>query len=174
VAKSAALDPAAIGRALKAYPDRDHAEEAENFAAWHLHGKGRNAAISSVAAGFRNWLKRAEPVAESRRPNLSVVGAERVAGRLPTKAERRSLIRARAVVRQSLETSTFALWVKPLRLAGVTDDTVYLLASEGSRAWAERRYSALMAKALEQVGSTQRRVSFAALDLGDDQERMAA
>lgn len=168
-AKDAALDPAAIGRALKAYPDRDHAEEAERFAAWHLHGRGRNAGLSSVAAGFRNWLKRAEPVAAGKQPNLTVVGAEPATARAATKMEVRRLVRARARLRREVPESTYRLWLRPVRLAGISSDAVYLSVSEGTRAWCERRYSSLIAAALAAEGLPGH-VSFARPEIVDHRE----
>lgn len=68
-AKEADLNPVAVDRAVQAYPDRDHAAEADAFLGWH-RGAGANAQIKDVARGFRNWLKRATP---SKRPNLTSI-----------------------------------------------------------------------------------------------------
>jgi hypothetical protein len=57
--------------------------------------------------------------------------------------------------------STFKLWLEPLRPVAAIEDTLYLHAPEGIRAWAERRYSALIVAALAEV-TPYRRVSFAA------------
>jgi chromosomal replication initiator protein len=57
--------------------------------------------------------------------------------------------------------STYRLWLEPLRVAGADADTLYLTAPEGIRAWAERRYSALIGEALLDSGSSLRQVAFA-------------
>ena len=57
--------------------------------------------------------------------------------------------------------STYRLWLDPLEAAGVDGETLYLTAPEGIRAWAERRYSALIAEALAEIDSPLRQVSFA-------------
>ncbi len=132
-------------------------------------GGASPAVIYGNAAQFERSIEtwRAAPA------KLQVVGAaER--GRMATKMEIRRLLRARALLRSSLPSSTYGLWIKRLRLVGVTADTVHVACDSANRAWAERRYSALMAQALADVGMPQRRVSFAALDLADDQERRAA
>jgi chromosomal replication initiator protein len=58
--------------------------------------------------------------------------------------------------------STYRLWLEPLRAVGADDDAIYLTAPEGIRAWAERRYSALIAEALADSGTPLRRVVFTA------------
>jgi chromosomal replication initiator protein len=58
--------------------------------------------------------------------------------------------------------STFRLWLEPLQAVGSGADTLYLTAPEGIRAWAERRYSALIAGALAASGTPLRRVAFSA------------
>lgn len=68
----------------------------------------------------------------------------------------------------SVPESTYRLWLDPLEAAGVDGETLYLTAPEGIRAWAERRYSALIAEALEEIDSPLRQVSFAE-PLGTDQ-----
>lgn len=65
-------------------------------------------------------------------------------------------------LRASVPESTFNLWLAPLEAVGSDDDTLYLKAPEGIRAWAERRYSALIAAAVADCGTQLRRVSFAA------------
>lgn len=67
--KEADVNPAAIARAIEAYPDRDHQAEADAFLGWH-RGAGANAPIKDVARGFRNWLKRSRP---SARPKLTAI-----------------------------------------------------------------------------------------------------
>src|ERR1700761_471766 len=65
-------------------------------------------------------------------------------------------------LRASVPESTFNLWLAPLEAVGADDETLYLKAPEGIRAWAERRYSALIASALAEMGTNLQRVSFAA------------
>ncbi len=65
-------------------------------------------------------------------------------------------------LRASVPESTYKLWLEPLEPVGSDDDTLYLKAPEGIRAWAERRYSALIAAAVADSGTQLRRVSFAA------------
>ncbi|HVV89074.1 MAG TPA: chromosomal replication initiator protein DnaA [Solirubrobacterales bacterium] len=65
-------------------------------------------------------------------------------------------------LRESVPESTYRLWLEPLEAAGADEETVYLKAPEGIRAWAERRYSALIGATLAEAGANLRRVSFAA------------
>lgn len=66
-------------------------------------------------------------------------------------------------LRASVPESTYRIWFEPLRVEGAAGDTLYLTASEERvRAWAERRYSALIAEALSDSGTPISRVSFAA------------
>ena len=65
-------------------------------------------------------------------------------------------------LRESVPESTYRLWLEPLEVVGADAETIYLKAPEGIRAWAERRYSALIAAALAKAGTTLQRVSFAA------------
>jgi chromosomal replication initiator protein len=62
---------------------------------------------------------------------------------------------------KSVPESTYKLWLEPLEAVGADDETIYLKAPEGIRAWAERRYSALIAAALSELGTNLQRVSFA-------------
>jgi chromosomal replication initiator protein len=64
-------------------------------------------------------------------------------------------------LRASVPESTYKLWLEPLEPVGVDSDTLYLKAPEGIRAWAERRYSALIAAAVAETGTKLQRVSFA-------------
>jgi len=57
--------------------------------------------------------------------------------------------------------STYRLWLEPLQAAGAEADTLFLTAPEGIRAWAEKRYSALIEEALADSGAPLQRVSFA-------------
>jgi chromosomal replication initiator protein len=63
---------------------------------------------------------------------------------------------------ESVPESTYRLWLEPLEAVGADAETIYLKAPEGIRAWAERRYSALIATALAEAGTNLQRVSFAA------------
>jgi len=69
-------------------------------------------------------------------------------------------------LRTSVPESTFRLWLEPLEVVGAEGETLYLSAPDGVRAWAERRYSALIAEALADSGSGLGRVSFAAAPAG--------
>jgi chromosomal replication initiator protein len=51
-------------------------------------------------------------------------------------------------LRSSVPESTFKLWLEPLEAAGRQDDTLFLAAPDGVRAWVERRYSSLIREAL--------------------------
>jgi chromosomal replication initiator protein len=62
-------------------------------------------------------------------------------------------------LRASVPESTYRLWLEPLRPVGSDADTLYLTAPEGIRAWAERRYAALIGEALTDSGSALQRVS---------------
>ncbi len=61
----------------------------------------------------------------------------------------------------SVPDSTYRLWLEPLEATGVEGETLFLSAPDGIRAWTERRYSSLIAEALEAVDSPLRHVSFA-------------
>ncbi|MBS1846416.1 MAG: chromosomal replication initiator protein DnaA [Actinobacteria bacterium] len=63
---------------------------------------------------------------------------------------------------KSVPESTYRLWLEPLEPVGADEETLYLKAPEGIRAWAERRYSALIAAALAELGTNLQQVSFAA------------
>jgi chromosomal replication initiator protein len=63
---------------------------------------------------------------------------------------------------KSVPESTYRLWLEPLEAVGADGGTIYLKAPEGIRAWAERRYSALIAAALAEMGTNLQQVSFAA------------
>jgi chromosomal replication initiator protein len=69
-------------------------------------------------------------------------------------------------LRASVPESTYRLWLEPLRVVGGAGGVLYLTAPEGIRAWAERRYSALIAEALAHSDASLREVAFTA-DGGD-------
>ena len=54
---------------------------------------------------------------------------------------------------KSVPESTYRLWLEPLEAVGADGETLYLKAPEGIRAWAERRYSALIAAALAETAA---------------------
>jgi chromosomal replication initiator protein len=64
-------------------------------------------------------------------------------------------------LRASVPDSTYRLWLEPLKATGSDSETLYLTAPEGIRAWAERRYTALIVAALADSGTLLRQVSFA-------------
>ena len=65
-------------------------------------------------------------------------------------------------LRTSVPESTYRLWLEPLEAAGVEGETLFVTAPEGIRAWAERRYSGLIAEALAALDLPFHQVSFAA------------
>ena len=66
-------------------------------------------------------------------------------------------------LRASVPESTYRIWFEPLSVAGAAGDTLFLTANEERvRAWAERRYAALIAEALADSGGPLRQVSFSA------------
>jgi chromosomal replication initiator protein len=69
-------------------------------------------------------------------------------------------------LRVSVPDATFKLWLEPLRAAAAQGDTLYVKAPDGIRAWVERRYTALISRALTQVAAELREVSFAPLESG--------
>jgi chromosomal replication initiator protein len=76
-------------------------------------------------------------------------------------------------LRASVPESTYRLWLEPLSPAGADSDTLYLTAPEGIKAWAERRYAALIAEALADSGSRLRHVAFSGTGGGGGAERSA-
>jgi hypothetical protein len=125
-------------------------------------GGASPAVIYGNAAQFERSIEtwRAAPAAKLRL--VDPTGPARMA----TKMEIRRLVRARARLRGA---SAYRLWVKPLRFAGIVGDTVHLIAPEDIRAWAERRYSGLIADALA-AEDLPARVSFAAVEITDHRE----
>jgi chromosomal replication initiator protein len=89
-----------------------------------------------------------------------------VAGQVPDDPSRHELDALWRAIQERLRTtvpeSTFRLWLEPLRAAGADADALYLTAPEGIRAWAERRYSTLIAEALASSGTPFQRVVFIA------------
>ncbi|HEY3435848.1 MAG TPA: chromosomal replication initiator protein DnaA [Solirubrobacterales bacterium] len=64
-------------------------------------------------------------------------------------------------LKSSVPESTYRLWLEPLEVVGSEGDTLYLTGPESVRAWSERRYSLLIAEALQDTGAELERVSFA-------------
>jgi chromosomal replication initiator protein len=64
-------------------------------------------------------------------------------------------------LKSSVPESTYRLWLEPLKVAGAAGDTLFLSAPEGIRAWAERRYSSLIAEALREAETDLQQVSLA-------------
>jgi len=100
-----------------------------------------------------------------------------VAGQVPDDSSRHELDALWRATQDRLRTtvpeSTFRLWLEPLRVVGSDADAVYLTAPEGIRAWAERRYSALIAQALKESGTPLRRVVFTADQKGPGSSQIA-
>ncbi|HEX5713041.1 MAG TPA: chromosomal replication initiator protein DnaA [Solirubrobacterales bacterium] len=67
-------------------------------------------------------------------------------------------------LRASVPESTFRLWLEPLQAIGADSETLYLSGPEGIRAWAERRYSALIEASLAEAGTSLKRVAFGGED----------
>jgi chromosomal replication initiator protein len=90
--------------------------------------------------------------------------AAMVAGQVADDSPRQELAAiwrsAQDQLRSSVPESTFRLWLEPLEPVGAAGDTLYLSAPEGIRAWAERRYAALIGEALSGCGAELSRVSF--------------
>jgi chromosomal replication initiator protein len=87
-----------------------------------------------------------------------------VAGQVPDDSSRNELDALwRATqdrLRASVPQSTFRLWLEPLHPVGADASALYLTGPEGIRAWAERRYSSLIAQALADSGSPLREIRF--------------
>jgi chromosomal replication initiator protein len=89
-----------------------------------------------------------------------------VAGQVPDDSSRQELDAVwratRERLRASVPESTFRLWLEPLQAVGADADTLYLTGPEGIRAWAERRYSSLIAQALGGIETPLCQVAFTA------------
>ena len=57
-------------------------------------------------------------------------------------------------LRPRVPESTIGLWIEPLSVVGEQQTTLILTGPDGIRAWAERRYSSLISKALREPDST--------------------
>jgi chromosomal replication initiator protein len=88
-----------------------------------------------------------------------------VAGQVPDDPSRQDLEALWRATRNHLKSavpeSTYKLWLEPLEAVGAAEGALFLSAPEGVRAWAERRYSSLIAEALAAVDDRFDRVSFA-------------
>ena len=67
-------------------------------------------------------------------------------------------------LKASVPESTYRLWLEPLEPLGVEEETLFLTAPEGIRAWAERRYTSLIEEALAKLGGELKYVRFGAAD----------
>ncbi len=151
-AKGGHLDPDAVVRACKSYPGRDHAGEAEKFAAWHLRGNGANAPLRDVAPAFRSWLEKA-PVSPPRSQDGSAtprsIPTEAVA---ETDRATEAWKAAKRLLSQQLPDSTFRNWIDPLEVAGERVGRLVLVdtSSNGGLAnWVDRKYRPLILEATE-------------------------
>lgn len=152
-AKGAHLDHAAVIRACKTFTGRDHAGEAEKFAAWHLRGNGVNAPLRDVAQAFRSWLERAPVVPPS---SSRATGAKAPKGGEPIAETDRALQaweQAKRALAASLPDSTFELWIAALEAAGERDAQLVLVDSQDRGGWTERRYRGVMLEALKGAGA---------------------
>ena len=68
--------------------------------------------------------------------------------------------RVRADLEAAVPTTTFRLWLEPLRAVSARGSTLYLTAPDSVRAWVERRYAARLAAALRRHGSQFSTVAF--------------
>lgn len=63
-------------------------------------------------------------------------------------------------LRASVPSSTFQLWLEPVRVSGARAGVLYLSAPDNIRAWTERRYTGLIREALHASGARLTDVSF--------------
>lgn len=68
----------------------------------------------------------------------------------------------REELQASLPTSTFKLWIDPLRAASAHGSTLYLSAPDAVRAWVERRYASQLVGALRRQTEALREIGFVA------------
>lgn len=150
-AKQAQLDPSAVRRACEALSDRDHAGEAEKFAAWHLHGNGRNAPLGNVAQGFRNWLKRSPAVEGGGRELARLKPAGSSKPIIESEAARSSWEAAKALLRKKMRSTSFHIYAEPLEAIGERDGCLVLLdtSSNGGGGWIERKWRPLILECLD-------------------------
>ena len=84
--------------------------------------------------------------------------AAMVAGQVPDDSSRHELDALWRATQERLQASvpdsTFRLWLQPLQAVGADAETLYLTAPEGIRAWAERRYSALIERSAGATAGT--------------------
>ncbi len=71
-------------------------------------------------------------------------------------------------LRESVPTSTFKLWLEPIRAVGARGGTLYLSAPDGIRAWVERRYSTLIRDVLARLEASVTEISFAGGEEGGE------
>jgi chromosomal replication initiator protein len=70
--------------------------------------------------------------------------------------------RVRGDLKASLPSSTFKLWLEPLRAVSAQDRTLYLTAPDSVRAWVERRYQHTLTEALRRHAGDTTRVELVA------------
>jgi hypothetical protein len=63
-------------------------------------------------------------------------------------------------IQQAVGNGTFGAWIEPLRPVGLLAGVAYFTGPENVRPWAERRYSSLLAEALEDAGLADVRICF--------------
>jgi hypothetical protein len=114
---------------------------------------------------------RATPKAKLRVVEPPIDPAEYAAG---AEAARAAWPKIAARLEASVPESTFRLWIGPLQAVGAAGDTLYLAAEDGIRAWAERRYSALITEAMSECGVPWGKVSFAGTLPDDNDQTQAA
>lgn len=66
----------------------------------------------------------------------------------------RAWITVRRKLRRAVPSSTYRIWLRPVRPAGSDGDCLLLTAPEGIRTWVERRYTTLIREALRGTGYT--------------------
>jgi hypothetical protein len=130
-------------------------EEAEKFAAWHVHRKP-NAPLRDVAAAFRNWLSRADEEADA--PSLAALIAESqtstaVGTVVSSDRAKQAWGRAKALLEERIvEPSAFPLYIAPLEAVGERNGKLVLVdGSEhgGGGGWFTRKYRPLALEALD-------------------------
>lgn len=148
-AKRAVLDEAALRRACDAFGDRDLVEEAEKFAAWHLHGTGANADLRVVAPAFRNWLKRAPaiPPAQRRRSSsppsaVAISESDKAAA---------AWVAGKKFLADGIRAGFYRSYIEPLEVVGEREGRLVLLDTSGAGG-GKHAISKIRATVLEAIG----------------------
>jgi hypothetical protein len=146
-AKGAVLDEAAVARACDAYGDRDLVEEAEKFAAWHLHGTGANVPLRVVAPGFRNWLKRAPATAPAKRTS------PRPSSTAPVETEKATIAwdAGKKFLADGIRAGFYRNYIEPLEVVGEREGRLVLLDTSAAGG-GKHAISKIRATVLEAVG----------------------